>query len=81
MPYDRYVAGVHDEIHVSLLECSAGGEGRADIDILDAEFFDDETLVLVYQAKDTEGKESTFWLYPIAELTRITRQMRSWSVR
>ena len=63
MPYGRYVTGVHDDIQVSILECSTqefSEEGNVEINILDAEFFDDETLVLVYQAKETEGKESTF---------------------
>lgn len=57
MPYGRYVAGVHDDIQVSLLECSVRGEESTDVDVLDAEFFDDETLILVYQAKGTEGKD------------------------
>lgn len=60
MPYDRYVAGVHDDIQVCLLECSVRGEGSAEVDVLDVEFFDDETLVLVYQAKGIEGEEGTF---------------------
>lgn len=63
MPYGRYMAGVHDEIAVSLLECTVedpNGQERADIDVLAAEFFDDETLVVVYQGKGSEGKESTF---------------------
>ena len=65
MPYDRSVTGVHDVIQVSLLECSIpelSGRGNIEVDILDAEFFDDEILILVYRIKETEGKESTFWL-------------------
>lgn len=67
MPYGRYVAGVHDDIQVSLLECCVckfGGEGNIALDVLDVEFFDEETLILVYQAKETQGKESTFLRYP-----------------
>ncbi|KAG9314377.1 anaphase-promoting complex, cyclosome, subunit 4-domain-containing protein [Chiua virens] len=58
MPYGRYVAGIHDEVQVSVLECSVsefGGEDSVDIDVLDVEFFDDETLILVFQAKEMEG--------------------------
>jgi anaphase-promoting complex subunit 4 len=69
MPYSQYVAGVHDDIQISLLECSVrefGEEGSTEVDVLDVEFFDDETLVLVYQAKETQGKESMFRLYPTA---------------
>lgn len=67
MRYGRYAAGVHDEVQVALLGCSAhgfGGEVRAEIEILDIEFFDEETLILVYRAKDTGGKANTFRLYP-----------------
>ncbi|KIJ21731.1 hypothetical protein PAXINDRAFT_165137 [Paxillus involutus ATCC 200175] len=58
MPYGRYVAGVHEDVVVTLLEssvCENDDKAGADIDILDAEFFDDETIILVYQAKGTQG--------------------------
>ncbi|KAG8219826.1 anaphase-promoting complex, cyclosome, subunit 4-domain-containing protein [Butyriboletus roseoflavus] len=58
MPYGQYVAGVHDDVEVSLLECSVrgiGGEGSTEVDVLDAEFFDEETLIVVYQGKETQG--------------------------
>jgi len=77
MPYDRYVAGVHDDIRVSLLECSVcefGGGESIELDVLDVEFFDDETLILVYQTKETQGKESTFLCIQLHVLTRIMLQ-------
>lgn len=69
MPYGQYVTGVHDDVQVSLLECFVeqfGGEGNVEVDVLDVEFFDDETLIVVYQGKETQGKESTSCLYPAA---------------
>lgn len=69
MPYGQYVAGVRDDVQVSLLEClvgELGGEGSAEVDVLDVEFFDDETLIVVCQGKETQGKESTFRLYSAA---------------
>lgn len=75
MPYGQYVTGVHNDIQVSLLESSVreiGGQGSAaDVDVLDAEFFDEETLILVYRAKETQGKESTFCCIQLHVLTRI----------
>ncbi|KIK94368.1 hypothetical protein PAXRUDRAFT_828088 [Paxillus rubicundulus Ve08.2h10] len=58
MPYGRYVTGVHEDVEVTLLECSVcenDDKAGADIDILDAEFFDDETIILVYQGKGSQG--------------------------
>ncbi|KAF8445957.1 anaphase-promoting complex, cyclosome, subunit 4-domain-containing protein [Boletus edulis BED1] len=57
MPYGRYVAGIHDDIQFSLLGCCVGefGGERSEIDVLDMEFFDEETLILVYQAKKGQG--------------------------
>ncbi|KAF9229304.1 hypothetical protein BS17DRAFT_689834 [Gyrodon lividus] len=58
MPYGRYVAGVDEHIEVTLLECSVcenDDNAGAEVDILDAEFFDDETVILVYQAKGSQG--------------------------
>ncbi|KAG6335275.1 hypothetical protein ID866_3804 [Astraeus odoratus] len=46
-------------IEVALIECSVDGENNVDectdLDILDAEFFDNEVIVLVYQIKGTQG--------------------------
>ncbi|KIJ68430.1 hypothetical protein HYDPIDRAFT_106626 [Hydnomerulius pinastri MD-312] len=58
MPYGRYAIGVHNHIEVTLLECSVcenDDEGSADLNILDAEFFDDETIILIYQITGTQG--------------------------
>ncbi|KAL4070952.1 anaphase-promoting complex, cyclosome, subunit 4-domain-containing protein [Scleroderma citrinum] len=57
MPYDRY-AGMEPCVEVALLECSIDAEdddsaGSA-LDILDAEFFDDEMIVLIYRIKGTQ---------------------------
>ncbi|KAH7883604.1 anaphase-promoting complex, cyclosome, subunit 4-domain-containing protein [Phlebopus sp. FC_14] len=57
MPYGRYTAGVHQHVEVTLLECSvceSDGTSVA-VDILDAEFFDDETIIIVYQKTGTQG--------------------------
>lgn len=74
MPYGRYATGVHDDIQVSLLECSVcelEGKRGVEIDVLDAEFFDEETLILVYQAKETQGEESVFTCIQLHVLTKI----------
>lgn len=59
------MAGIHDDVQVTVLECSVrelGGEESAEVDVLDVEFFDDETLVVVYEGKETGGKKSMLWL-------------------
>ncbi|KAF9241365.1 anaphase-promoting complex, cyclosome, subunit 4-domain-containing protein, partial [Melanogaster broomeanus] len=58
MPYGRYTAGIHEHVEVTLLECSVcenDDKSSAELDILDAEFFDDETMILVCQEQGTEG--------------------------
>lgn len=69
MPYGKYVAGVHDDVQVSLLECSVrefGGEGSTEVDVLGVEFFDEEILIVVYRGKETQGKKAMFRLHPTA---------------
>lgn len=56
MPYDQY-ARVAGSFEVAILECSVDmdGDEGGDLDILDAEFFDDNVIVLVYRIKGRQG--------------------------
>lgn len=56
MPCGQY-ARVAGSFEVAILECSVDmdGDEGGDLDILDAEFFDDNVIVLVYRIKGTQG--------------------------
>jgi len=46
------------EVSVALLECSIkDDEGQeVEVDIVGAEFFDDESIVIIYRTSDQDGK-------------------------
>lgn len=56
MPYGQYVR-VAGGFEAAILECSVNTNngGGGDLDILNADFFDDEVIVLVYRIKGTQG--------------------------
>ncbi|KAH7930991.1 hypothetical protein BV22DRAFT_1027754 [Leucogyrophana mollusca] len=57
-PYGKYAAGVPLHVDVALLECSAvgyHGEQAVELDVLDADFFDDEYVVIIYNVKNNNG--------------------------
>ncbi|KAH7911187.1 anaphase-promoting complex, cyclosome, subunit 4-domain-containing protein [Hygrophoropsis aurantiaca] len=57
-PYGKYAPGVPLHVDVGLLECSAvgyHGEQSVELNVLDADFFDDEYLVIIYNVKNSEG--------------------------
>jgi hypothetical protein len=39
-------------VWIALLDCSGEEEGSVQIDVVNAEFFDEESLVLVYRSQD-----------------------------
>lgn len=56
MPYGHYVK-VAGGFEAAIMDCSVdtNNGGGGDLDILDADFFDDEAIVLVYRIKGTQG--------------------------
>lgn len=69
-------------IGICLLECFVANEDgvRVDIDLLNAEFFDDETIVIVYRLRDQGAFISVHvyaWLVLIGNLQRVPLLARS----
>ncbi|KAG1750010.1 anaphase-promoting complex, cyclosome, subunit 4-domain-containing protein [Suillus paluster] len=57
-PYAKCAAGVPLHIDVIVMECSIAGHEPGhitDVHLCNAEFFDDETLVIVYKVRGTDG--------------------------
>jgi anaphase-promoting complex subunit 4 len=57
-PYAKYAADTPPHIDVTVMENSIVGhetEDATDIDLCNAEFFDDEILVIVYKVRGTDG--------------------------
>lgn len=58
-PYAKCAAGVPLYTDVTVMECSIGGhepDDVTDVQICNAEFFDDEILVIVYKVRGTDGE-------------------------
>jgi anaphase-promoting complex subunit 4 len=57
MGYGRDVSSGPPIVEVTLLECCVRqtSEGFCNFDLLDAEFFDDESMVLLYRCQKDEG--------------------------
>jgi anaphase-promoting complex subunit 4 len=58
MPYAKCAAGVPLHIDVTVMECSIAGHEPGDVTdvhLCNAEFFDDEILVIVYKVRGTDG--------------------------
>lgn len=57
-PYAKCAAGVPLQIDVTVMECSIAGHepgNVTDVHLCNAEFFDDEILVIVYKVRGTDG--------------------------
>lgn len=57
-PYAKCAAGVPLHIDVTVMECSIAGHepgDDTDVDLCNAEFFDDEILVIVYKVRGADG--------------------------
>jgi anaphase-promoting complex subunit 4 len=58
-PYAKCAAGVPLHIDVTVMECSIVGHDPGDVTdvhLCNAEFFDDEILVIVYKVRGGDGK-------------------------
>lgn len=58
-PYAKCAAGVPLHIDVTVMECFIAGHEPGDVTevhLCNAEFFDDEILVIVYKVRGTDGK-------------------------
>lgn len=57
-PYEKFAANVPLHVDVIVMESSIAGhetEDAINIDLCNAEFFDDEILVIVYKVRGTDG--------------------------
>lgn len=64
---DVEAAGVASDIGIALLECylPEEEEDRSNIELLDADFFDDECVVIVYRLHSRESQSNGRFFYPL----------------